>query len=41
MRKQLEAHTMAAESAAEIYVNAKAAAHYGRAIGVAERGLHR
>ena len=28
---------MAAESAAEIYTNAEAAAHYGRAIDFAER----
>ncbi len=30
-------YTMAADSAAEIYANAEAAAHYGRAIDFAER----
>ena len=30
-------YTMAAESAAEIYANAEAAAHYGRAIDFAQR----
>ena len=35
--RALKYYTMAAESAAEIYANAEAAAHYARAIDFAER----